>query len=109
MFSHLAAMCISMIAAICLVAFRLPFGGGYCPAKWYPFLEATCNIANEIMNNNNWDEQSLVSPFMKLVPELRLPSTTIPFIVAHRADVIIETEAYGKADVFIDDIIPVGL
>ena len=46
---------------------------------------------------------------MELVPKPKPPSTTKPFIAAQRADVIVETDTHGRADVFIDDIIPVGI
>ena len=109
LFGHLAAMCLSVVMSICLVAFRLPFGGGYCPAKWCPFSEATCDLANAIMNHDDWDESELYSPFVEQVPEPIKPNTSKPLPAARRPDVIVELEAHGKADVFIDDIIPVGL
>ena len=109
LFGHLAAMCLSMVSMIILIAFRLPFGGGYGPAKWCPFSEATCDLSNEIMNDQKWNENELFSKYAENIPPPEPFNETMPLGIARKADVEVPLEAVGKSDVHIDDIIPIGI
>jgi hypothetical protein len=87
------------------ISLRLTFGGTPCPNLWETFGQPTCDIANELIQNSQWDHNVLFDPLSDqlLVPK-RLPPDT-PFFPALPLAVDIPINGVGKGDIYVDDSI----
>jgi hypothetical protein len=87
------------------ISFRLTFGGTPCPNLWETFGQPTCNLANELIQNSQWDHSTLFDPLsLQLLVPKRLPPDT-PFVQALPLAINIPSNNYGKGDIYVDDSI----
>jgi hypothetical protein len=75
------------------------------PFKWNILSESICDLANEILFDENWDQLTNYAPSQHLVPAMELLDASIPF--AEGADLIVDipVDPRGTKDIYIDDLI----
>ena len=61
------------------------------------------------MNDPNWDEASFHGDAIYIFSLTPSPNFVQSFGQAREADIVVPIHQFGLADVYIDDIIPVGL
>ena len=82
---------------------RLPFGSKPAPAEFSNCSDITFDLANDLMNCDLWDVESLPCPLRKEIPPpKRLPDEN-PFGVAYESDVKLPKSFKGGVDGYIDD------
>jgi hypothetical protein len=88
-----------------LVSLRLTFGGSPCPNLWETIGQPICDIANELIQNSQWNHSSVFDPISSqlLVPK-RLPPDT-PYEPALPLAINVPINDKGKGDIYIDDSI----
>ena len=106
---HSAAASSSIIDDIGLISLRLTFGGSPCPFLWCPIAETITDLANDILEYEDWDVETTHSPHISKIPEPLILNDDIPFSPAFQADVHVPPLPHGKVDGYIDDLIPVVL
>ena len=95
--------------AYILIALRLPFGGSPCPSEFCLISDIITDVINDLMADPSWDPKAIRSDYIhKIPPPSRLPSD-IPFAPALPTSVPNLEGTRCSADVFIDDIITVGV
>ena len=94
---------------LALLSLRLPFGGAACPAEWGVISETICDLANAILQENDWDPKEIYSPNSNLVPTAKLLSEDIPYAQGKELAVEIPVDPRGKNEVFVDDNLTVGV
>ena len=109
LWGHSAAACSTVIDDIGLISLRLTFGGSPCPFKWCPMAEIITDLANDLLDCDDWDVAEIHSPHFNSIPEPKILPDSIPFGTALTADVYVHPKLYGKVDGHIDDLIPVAL
>jgi hypothetical protein len=92
-----------------LLPLRLSFGGSACPAEWCIASEITTDLANRVLNHNDWDPKHLRAKLSDSIPPTKLLEATIPFHSAKSMIVNPGIEKVGKSDVYVDDICLVGV
>lgn len=92
-----------------LISLRMKFGEGYYLEKWWMFYKVLWGLANNIIYNKDLDEKKLNSEDGKLVlppyppsKDLSLEKTWVLYFAA-------QLEPYRKYDLFIDDVIHIGM
>jgi hypothetical protein len=88
-----------------IIMLRLTFGGTPCPFEWNILSASICNLANEILFEDNWDPRTNYAPSQNLVPEMKLMDALIPFAEGSNLIVDIPVDPRGIGDVYIDDLI----
>ena len=64
----------------------MTFGGSPCPSQWSCISEISCDLANNLIQCNEWDHHALFSINQARIPcPLRLPDET-PFVLAQELD-----------------------
>ena len=95
--------------AYILIALRLPFGGSPCPSEFCLVSDIITDIINDLMACEDWSPEKVRSEYVhKIPPPSKLPSD-VPFAQALPTSVPNLEGAKCSADVFIDDIITVGV
>ncbi len=92
-----------------LLALRLTFGGKPGPSEWCTISEPICDLANEILNCEEWDPSTLHSPHQHRIPTASTMDPSIPFAKARPMMVNVPLEPHGKCDQYIDDTATVGI
>jgi len=87
-----------------IVSLRLSFGGRPCPQEWGALAEPICNLTNTLLKRDDWDRDTLSSPYQHLVPPKKQLHKDIPFGEARDLAVHIPVDPRGQADIYIDDI-----
>jgi hypothetical protein len=89
------------------VSLSLTFGGMPCPNLWETFGQPTCDMANELIQNSQWDHSKRFDPLSLqiLVPKC-LPSNIL-FIKSLPLAADIPVNDHGKGDINVDDSIVV--
>jgi hypothetical protein len=107
----LAVMCISIIGSLAYLLLRLPFGAAAAPAEFCIASEVVCDVANCLLNDESWEPQHTNTPYHDLMPPPIISSDSIPFAPALPLDVKPPGGwlSLAKCDVYIDDLITVGL
>jgi len=82
---------------------RLTFGGALCPSEWGAIAESTCDLANAILLNDEWNPLSLQSPAQHLVPNKIILDDDIPFGIGNDLVVNIPVNPRGIIDLYIKD------
>jgi hypothetical protein len=93
---------------ITLMTLCLTFGGAPCPLEWGVILELICNLATAISLNENWDPNKLHAPNQDKFPEPRFFRNDTPFSKG-RELIVVEVNKFGIHDIYIDDLIGLGL
>ncbi len=92
-----------------VVSLRMPFGGSPCPSEFAVVADLVTDTINDLLEDQFWDHSSVCSPNCSKVPKpVPLPEN-IPYAKARELSVEIPLESKSKADVFVDDVITVGL
>ena len=87
------------------IPLRMPFGGAPCPSEFALFSDMITDTINDLLKDKNWDNTTIFSDVIKdIPPPIPLPDN-IPFSQAKPMRVELPDEDFGKADVFLDDII----
>ena len=92
-----------------LIAIRLTFGGKFCPHEWCALAEPICDLANEIIENEQWNPYVLQSPAFEMIPPTEILADDIPFAQAKEQIVDVPLHRYGKCDEFLDDVVTTGV
>ena len=107
---HLAVQCISIIGSLAYLLLRLPFGAAAAPAEFCVLSEAICDTANDLLHDPTWDPSTTPTDYDAMPPPADILPPTVPFSIALPLDVQPpEPLSLAKSDVYIDDIITVGL
>jgi hypothetical protein len=104
-----AVKCLSIFNDLAIVQLRMTFGGSNCPTTWCALSEIAADLANEILDATDWDDDELQWNFQNLVPNASLPPTTEPLEPAQPTLLLPEPRPWGAVDVYIDDLINVIL
>ena len=92
-----------------LIPLRLPFGGGPCPSEFCVLSDVITDTTNDLLACKEWVPGEVRSGYTTEIPAPRRLPTDIPFAQALPTSVEIEEGDICKADVFIDDLITVGV
>ena len=71
--------------------------------EWGVISESICNLANELVQCNDWDPADLHALVQKNIPSPQFLDDDIPFAEGRELIVDILVDPRGKADVYIDD------
>ena len=88
-----------------LITLRLTFGGAPCPFEWGVISETICDLANELVQCEDWDPTNLHASVQKDIPPPQFLNNDIPFAEGRELIVDIPVDPRGKADVYINDTI----
>ena len=88
---------------LAFIYLRLTFGGAANPSLWGDFAEPITDLANAILESDNWDPLKLYSPLQAEVPPIERLKADLPFASAHPLSVDIHPSSKPKADIYIDD------
>ena len=92
-----------------LLALRLPFGGSACPSEFCLVSDIIADVTNDLFADPQWDPHKVSSSFLHKVPMPQPLPSHIPFAQAQSTSVPNLEGDNCTADVFIDDIITVGV
>ena len=92
-----------------LISLRLPFGGSPCPSEFCLFSDIVTDTINDLMADESWNPLEVFSNYIKYIPPPKPIHNTVPFAQAEETSIQIQEGDICKADVFIDDIITVGV
>ena len=92
-----------------LISLRLPFGGSPCPSEFCLFSDMITDAINDLLADTSWNPAKLHSEYIKYIPPPNPLPPHIPFAEAKELSVKIEEGDICKADVFVDDIITIGV
>ena len=92
-----------------LLSLRLPFGGSPCPSVFCLISDVITDTINDLLISDDWDPAVVHSDYVTKVPQPIQLSPTVPFASAKPTSVPNLEGSNCSADVFIDDIITVGV
>ena len=92
-----------------LLALRLPFGGSPCPSEFCLVSDVITDIINDLLACEHWDPYWMYSSYVKHIPGPKSLPPHIPFAPALETSVPNRENDRCTADVFIDDVITVGV
>ena len=93
------------IGAFVLIALRMTFGGAPNPSQWSDLSELACDLINDLVRDDGWDEQTYQSPHQHLIGDgVELEADDVAFGSAGELLVDVPADDQPKADVFIDDL-----
>ena len=90
-----------------LISLRLPFGGSSCPPDFCLMSDIVCDVTNDLLQCENWNESKVHSLLSDFVPPDEELNEDIPLAQAEDIAVPIQAKDKGSFDVFIDDFIGV--
>ena len=90
---------------LAIIALRLTFGGAPGPYEWGVVSESICDLAMRILQDEDWDPNTLHAPNPELVPTAKMLDDDIPFAVGRKLIVDVPVNPRGVTDVYIDDTI----
>ena len=102
-----ALLCCTRYKNFGIIPLRAVFGGSPCPSEWSILSEMTTDLANSILNADNWDTEILYSELSNRLKPVKYLPTTVPFAAAKTLLVDVPLNAVGMCDVYIDDMITV--
>jgi hypothetical protein len=100
-----AVECMTCFEDLSFMALRYTFGGRPCPSDWCSISESVCDLANELIQDPNWDHISLKSCYSGLLPEPERIESSVPFARAQPLAFMAPVNLIGSANVFIDDML----
>jgi hypothetical protein len=92
-----------------LISLRLPFGGSPCPSEFCLLSDMITDAVNDLMNCKIWNPFELRSDYVEMIPPANSLPDEIPFGTAKEMSIELPDDELCKSDVFIDDIISVGV
>ena len=90
-----------------LISLRLPFGGSSCPPDFCLMSDVMCDVTNDLLACEEWNENHVYSNLSDFVPPDEEMNDDIFFAQAEEMAVPVPTKDKGSFDVFIDDFIGV--
>jgi hypothetical protein len=99
----IAEKCTIMCKEFALPSLHLTFGGPPCPLEFCIYSKLSTDLANDLLHCSKWDPIKLNSPHASKLLKPLLLDQMIPFSQAKSLDVVMETNDWGKVDIFIDD------
>ena len=105
-----AVQCIVFIGTIAFLLLCLPFGATAAPSKFCIISEVICDIANALLQDPTWNPAKTITPYHPLLPPSTTLDDSIPYSPAAVLDVdYSDMEFDCISDVYIDDLITIGL
>ena len=98
-----AIQSITKLGPYAIIALRQTFGGAPCPYQWSCLSEPIADLANALLESDNWDPFNMTSPLQDMVPNDELLDDDIPFTPALPLVVDVPTGNGAKNDIYIDD------
>ena len=98
-----AIQSITQFGKFALIALRQTFGGAPCPYQWGCISEPIADLANALLELEDWNPVNLCSPFENMIPEDKVLDDDIPFTPALPLVVDIPIGNGAKTDIYIDD------
>lgn len=93
-----------------LLALRMTFGGAANPSRWSDISELMCDVANDIVRHPGWDHATMQSPNLAVIDSSPAQlNDNIPFAPSTQLNVDIPYDLHPKCDVYLDDLIGIGL
>ena len=92
-----------------LISLRLPFGGSPCPSEFCLLSDMITDTINDLMICKKWKPDLLHSDYIKIIPQAKPLPVDVPFAQARTMSVSCDEEISCKSDVFVDDIITLGV
>jgi hypothetical protein len=92
-----------------IMCLRLTFGGSPCPSEWTSISEPITDLANAILQCEDWDPDELSSDMVDMYPPPVLLPEDIPFAPARSVIVDLPNDDKGKVECFIDDDVTIGV
>jgi hypothetical protein len=99
----IAEKCAVMCDGLAVPSLHLTFGGSPCPNEFCIYSELCVDLANDLLHCLNWDPQELASPHSTSLLSPVILGKEISFAPAKSLDVALESDDFGKTDIFIDD------
>jgi len=87
----------------------MPFGGSPCPSVFGITADLVTDTINDLLNDKNWKNSTLYSEKATEIPPPIPQNKNIPFAQARSLSVELPDEDWGKADVYVDDIISIAV
>ena len=109
LWGHSAAASSTVVNNIGYISLRLTFGGSPCPPLWCEVSELATDLANDLLECEDWDYNKVHSIHQKKIPKTSVLKEDIPFGQAKQADVAVPPQKCGKIDSYVDDLITVAL
>ena len=94
---------------LCYISLRLTFGGAPNPNFWSEVSESATDLANAILQCNDWDPSATFSPLQHLVPEPNIEKRITKLAQALPMAVPINVSDNGQVDCYIDDLTTVAV
>jgi hypothetical protein len=88
-----------------LVALRMTFGGSPCPSLWGIISETSTDLANNLIQNEAWDQRFFQDYLLKSIDPPPNNSDNTPFNQAKDLAVKIPHNIKGKVNIYIEDSI----
>ena len=92
-----------------LLSLRLPFGGSPCPSEFSLVSDVMTDAINDLMIDKSWNPKVVKSPYIEKIPAAKALPHNIKFEPALPTSVPNRESDNCTADVFIDDVITVGV
>ena len=92
-----------------LISLRLPFGGSPCPSEFCLLSDVITDTINDLLACDTWNPDEVHSKYIEMIPKPKPLPATVPFAQALETSIIINEGDICKSDVFVDDIITVGV
>ena len=92
-----------------LISLRQPFGGAPCPSEFAVIADVITDTINDLLECKQWDHNTLYSDLADKVPAEKQLDDDIPYQQARKMSVRNTATDYGKADVYVDDIITIAV
>jgi hypothetical protein len=89
---------------LCFISPRLTFGGVPNPNFWSEISETTTDVANAILQCDDWNPKEVYSPLHQKIPQPKQDSLNEPFAKALPMAVKIKVNNNGQTDCYIDDL-----
>ena len=94
---------------LALMSLRLTFGGTPCPFEWGVISETICDLATALLLDENWNPDDLHAPNQNDFPTPIFLPDDIPFEQGRELIVDVSINERGTHDIFIDDLVGLGL
>ncbi len=88
---------------IALITLRLTFSDSPGPFEWGFISETICDLANELLQFEDWEPLTLHSSIQKEIPTQLYLDDNIPFAIEREVIIDVPINHWGYADVYIDN------
>jgi hypothetical protein len=89
---------------IALITLCLTFDGSPDPFEWGVISEAVCDLANELLQCEDWKPLTLHLSVEKEIPTQQCLDINIPFTVERELIIDVPIDHWGYVDVYIDNM-----